>query len=498
MNGVTKKGVLSWSFVLRLLRTMIYAMRFSVGSDAARDILYKQRMGDREQEHYGIVKKTGRQGVARVFSESSCAKEEQFFISKPRAYTRLMEDVAEASRGGSQFDLGDVIKSNDGARTMSGKNNTIFDTVASNGDASSTGGIKHALDEKTYADLMSMVHKVENADSTKSTRELGSIFCDIMFRITSTMDNLDVLLNNTTIAATQTSTMDVNIKKEQNLVAPWFVDGLGVHNTIEWLRSQVVENQKPSYHLPGVTSENLHDARSGISRLVYSAYVSMIMASTSQEIAEVDYPELVILDIEYIQKARGVFYGQVAQATVLVLIGQRLSQVGVSSNSIHVCMGGIALDPDFILLGKAQTLRGQASVVDKLLSTCSTYLEQALSSESAPRNNAHVLQAILREIARETTHSGYPSSPIASSIARKWTTATLQACLETPGVVCVVHDVFSSPEATRAALCSSLLLPKAALYMAEDFHFSTLDIVKRAAFNVGVHYERYKEIVSIL
>ena len=73
----------------------------------------------------------------------------------------------------------------------------------------------------------------------------------------------------------------------------------------------------------------------------------------------------------------------------------------------------------------------------------------------------------------------------------EWTIATLQACLETPGVVFVVHAAFSSPEATRVALCSKLLVPSAALNIARDFHFSTLDIVKRAAFNVAVHYDRY-------
>ena len=497
VDGATKKGVISWSFVLRLLRTMIYAMRFSVGSDVARDILYKQRLHGREQGHNDTVKVSRQQVAPRVFSDSTCAKEEHYFISKPRAYNRLMEDVAQASRGGSQFDLGEVIRKDDAPKKR-GRNNANSDMVRSNRHATSTDGANYALDEQTYIDLMSMVYTVENADSTKSSRELGSIFCDMLFRITSTMDDLDVLLNNATISATRMSAMDVNVKKEQNLVARWFEDGLGVHNTVKWLRSQVVENRKPSYHLCGVTSGNLDGARSGISRLIYSGYVSMIMAPGSQEIDEVDYPELMVLDIEYIQRARGVIYGQVAQATVLVIIGQRLTQAGISSKSIHACIGGIVLEPDFILLGNAQTLRGQPSVVDKLLSACSTYLQQALSSESVPQTHKNVLQAILCEIAREVTHGGYPSSPIALSIAEKWTTATFQACLETPGDVCVVHDAFSTPEATRAAFSSSLLLPKAAHYMSRDFHFSTLDIVKRAAFNVAVHYERYREIVSIL
>jgi hypothetical protein len=224
----------------------------------------------------------------------------------------------------------------------------------------------------------------------------------------------------------------------------------------------------------------------------------MIMAPGSQEVDEVDYPELAILDIEYIQKARGVFYGQVAQATVLVLIGQRLTQLGVSPMCIHACIGRIALDPVFIILGKAETLRDKPSVIDTLLSACSKYLGKALSGVNGPQNHTHMLQTILREVAREITHSGYPSSPIATSIAQKWTIATLQACLETPGVVCVVHAAFSSPEATRTAFSSDLLLPKAALSISRDFHFSTLDIVKRAAFNVAVHYERYIEIASIL
>ena len=144
--------------------------------------------------------------------------------------------------------------------------------MESNRHAPYTDSAKYALDEKTYKDLMLMVHKVENADSTKSTRELGSIFCDIILCIMETMDNLDVCLNNAKITTTRMSTMDVNIKTEQKLVASWFENGLGEHNTIKWLRSQVVENRKPSYYLHGVNSGNLHDATSGISRLIYSGY----------------------------------------------------------------------------------------------------------------------------------------------------------------------------------------------------------------------------------
>ena len=101
-------------------------------------------------------------------------------------------------------------------------------------------------------------------------------------------------------------------------------------------------------------------------------------------------------------------------------------------------------------------------------------------------------------MARETTHIGYPSSPIASSIAHKWTMATLKACLETTADVFQIHPTFSSPEATRAAFSSELLLPNAALNLARDFDLYTHDIIKRTAFNVAVHSERYKELASIL
>jgi hypothetical protein len=62
----------------------------------------------------------------------------------------------------------------------------------------------------------------------------------------------------------------------------------------------------------------------------------------------------------------------------------------------------------------------------------------------------------------------------------------------------VVNDHFVSPQATRAAFSSELLLPKAALNVASDLHIYVIDIIKRASFNFAVHSGRYMKMASIL
>jgi hypothetical protein len=219
------------------------------------------------------------------------------------------------------------------------------------------------------------------------------------------------------------------------------------------------------------------------------------MAPDSQKTAEVDYPELMILDIEYIQKARGDFYGNVAQATVLVIMGQRLTELGVSAKCIHSCLGRISMAPSFILLGKAETCRGDECVVGPFLEMCSKSLQDVLPGDAKDVNNT---RNILSQLEREISHNAYPSSPIASSIAKKWITATLGACEETTDGVVAVHRNFFSPEATRSAFSSQLLLPRAAQSVSRDFHFYVMGIFKRACFNFAVHSERYIEMMSIL
>jgi len=271
--------------------------------------------------------------------------------------------------------------------------------------------------------------------------------------------------------------------------------GLHTANTMKWLRSQdIAADTRAS----AAGTRHIYQNTASVSNLVYRGYVSLVMDPDSHNIDEHDYPELLVLDIEYIQKARGMFFGQVAQATTLVIIGQRLTEAGVFGASISSCLGRISISPEFLLLGKPASCRGGDWVMDPLLVMCSKHLQDVLSTTETPNKKTFSIEAIVSEVVRETSHTAYPSTPIASSIAQKWLSATLKAGVDIPLCVGAVHHAFSSPEATRDAFCSELLLPKAAVCLARDFHFYALDIVKRAGFNVAVHSERYEKLVSML
>ena len=53
---------------------------------------------------------------------------------------------------------------------------------------------------------------------------------------------------------------------------------------------------------------------------------------------------------------------------------------------------------------------------------------------------------------------------------------------------------FVSPAATVEAFSSELMLPKAALCLASDFHSNTVALVQRVMFNMAVHSERYRDL----
>ena len=486
-----------WRHVIRVFSTIAFAMRNCVGTEVSRGILYARRngmdlkgkKGKNVDKKNAAKKKIDKLRAHQLPNPNGCCgKEEGHFVARPKAYSRLMSLVENDSRGGKCLNLHKLMGfASDMDRNESGSTETS-DGVE-DGNVYLTDDIKYALDETTYIRLKSMIRCISDADLTKSTSQLGVVFCETMDSITGELNKLDMYLNNTNLACTRMSTMTENVLKEQTLVFPWFQNGLGVVNTVHWLRHQILD-MAPMQHTPGT-----HYTATTILPLVYRGYVSIIMAPDSQKTAEVDYPELMILDIEYIQKARGDFYGNVAQATVLVIMGQRLTELGVSAKCIHSCLGRISMAPSFILMGKAETCRGDECVVGPFLEMCSKSLQDVLPGDAKDVNNT---RNILSQLEREISHNAYPSSPIASSIAKKWITATLGACEETTDGVIAVHRNFFSPEATRSAFSSQLLLPRAAQSVSRDFHFYVMGIFKRACFNFAVHSERYIEMMSIL
>ena len=148
---------------LRIFRIIIYAMRCCVGTEISREILYARR------NHLGVKKEKNlrTEKLPKVYQNGYCGKEEGMFVANPKSYNRLLEDVAEASRGGNSFNLRELMCPSTGANLK--KRDAVDTSVASMAPDS----IKYALDENTYKYLMLVVQRIEDADLTKSTSELG-------------------------------------------------------------------------------------------------------------------------------------------------------------------------------------------------------------------------------------------------------------------------------------------------------------------------------------
>ncbi|KAJ1465977.1 hypothetical protein T484DRAFT_1757013 [Baffinella frigidus] len=284
-----KKGTLTWAYIISMLQISVYAMRYCVGSDVARVVLFKNR------QH--VV--NSRRGLSPN-STLSCNNAERVLVSKPQAYLRLIHDTSNALRS-------------------SDRENTLDRT----GD-----GSRFALDRDVYIHLKSRIKSISGANATHTTSELGILFCNVLVSITTELRKLDVSLANAEIQATRSCSMSMYIETEKIAMAQWFEKGLSMKNTLQWLKQH---------------------KESSMTRRIFSGYMSLIMSEASLQLDEMRYPELVVLDISYIHKARGTFYGQVALATVLVIVGQRLTEDGIPRNFINECLSLLSVHSEFIM-----------------------------------------------------------------------------------------------------------------------------------------------------
>ena len=436
-------GTMSWNDTLGVLYMIIFAMRFCVGSNASRAVLYSRRVAQRFQDTVATERSQDPGGVS---TPSTCSNAELGLLTKSKTYR-----TAAAYRG--RRDRRKSTKYHDDSRH---------------------DNPKYALDRGTYLRLNKQVNDLVGFETSHSTAQLGGVFCDTLMCIMEQLRRLDVSLANAYIYSVRLRSMTKHISTEQTSFAMWFSGGLGTRNTLAWL----LQNERERRTVSASLNPRL------ITRLVFDGYISLITDKDSHLLEEVDYPELVILDIPYIHKTRGIFYGQVAQATVLVIVGQRLTEAGVAAGDIHQSLQRVAGSVAFVDLGRPETCRGEQRVVDSLQDAVWDVIH-----DLRPYRDCN---SILREVARETAHKRYPSSPIASSIARKWTEAT-RTVLST-GLDTAIHPAFASPEDTRSAFATDLLLPTAALCIAREFHFTVLELVARTRFNVAVHAERYREL----
>ena len=326
---------------------------------------------------------------------------------------------------------------------------------------------RFALDNDVYNRLRNRVQALSGAEHSHSTPELGVLFAETLFCIKDELCKLDISIANASLQQIRSSSYATNVEIEYNAVQSWFDDGLSTTNTLAWLHQNA-----------GVSTDSC-------TQWVFRGYLALIMDKESLYLDEMRYPETVILDIPYIHTARGGFFGKVAQATVLVIVGHRLAEMDIAGPNINECLQCLASEPAFVEFGQPQTCRGEKNAQDSLQQVTREALNSVGNVSDALRD------IVLMEVARETRHFGYPTSPIAANIARKWTAATAKAMPDSFGKS---PAIFASPAATVAAFSSDLLLPKAALCLAYDFHVNTISLVQRVMFNLAVHRERYREL----
>jgi hypothetical protein len=285
------------------------------------------------------------------------------------------------------------------------------------------------------------------------------------------MNSLDVLLSNAAVTCIRLQPRRDHILEERR----WFEQqgGLSTDNTLGWLEEAA--------HRAGLQKKKKALQKADTRELVWGMYVALIMDPGSAEIQEDHYPELLVLDVAYIQRARAAFCGQVAQATTLVILGQRLSELGVSRDRIASVLHGATSCDAFAELGAPETRRGDAAVVHGL---------QASIAARALRDTTGAYASIVSEAVRETCHASYPSFGVARAIAGKWASVARDAF--------AAPDAFASAEATEAAFSTALQLPHAARFLSRALYDSISSIVLRCNVNLAVHARSYKTLAAQL
>ena len=447
---ITDAGTMTWADASDMLHTILDFMRYCVGSEEARAVLHRDR------------RRAARLAAASLPGPPvTCQNAQLTMLSKTGFYRRM---VRRSEKRLEVYGLERLQEHQGGSRRRSGSGSAHADSRC------------HALDHETFAHLNSLVEAFTAAQQRKSAPELFGEFIGLLVRLEGEMQALDVLLSNATIACFREQPTREWVLEERVFVAPWFDGGLGTANTLAWLQGAALRvgphgAQQPEY----------------MSNLAWDVYVAVIMDAGAAEVGEERYPELLVLDIAYLQRARGAFYGHVAQATTLVLFGQRLTEQGASPGAIERVLAGVASCGAFAELGGPETHRGDRALVESLQERIGANLHAA----GQMRGEAGWCARIVREAVRETCHGSYPTSCIARSLAGKWAAVARNAFLGTP-------DAFASPAATQAAFSAELSLPRAARCLSQALHDQVDGIVARCTFNLAVHSRRYKALAAQL
>ena len=417
-------GTMGWTYFHDVLITIVYAMRYCVGDVGSRSVLYKERVLKRNiMLHKIIVEESNNIPPFATASASFTVHADASYDSKWIAF------------GYDEY----------------------------------RDGVEYALDFDPYNRLTIAVRALVGAEKTHTTAELGVLFADTLADINEELNKLDILLTNAWIQSVRDYPLLKFIDLEAQCYRKWFDDGMGTHNTEAMILSEQASSSAPL--LPTIQA------------LIFNGFLSHILTPGAETLSKIAVPETFLLDIGDIREKQGRLYGLWAQAALLVVVGQRLSEASTVS-SIDACLRHIIGSEAFYLLGRPDTCRAQASSKYSVSFAVGTALREV--------SNLVYIPGLIREVERETSNFGYPTTPIASAIARKWS-QEMRGVVTKTSLSGAMSGIISA-----TTFCPATFLPKAASGLGESATYIMADIVQRVNINVAVHMKLYNKLYAKL
>jgi hypothetical protein len=339
------------------------------------------------------------------------------------------------------------------------------------GDAEQDDSSTYALDLETTESLHLRVKSLDLADNTCTTSELGVLFADTLAYIHQELHHLDIKLTNAYIKHVSESPVEKFLEAETATYQEWFKDGMRTINTAEMFKSMAKS---------WTTSSGTCD----MSALVFQGFLSLMLTPRAEELSKIAYPETFLLDVNYICVQRKVFFGNCAQAALLVIVTQRLSESSVESSRFEDILKDITNSAPFQMLKSTSSVLSSKEQKTSIKSAVTVALRDVKGLLNIPN--------LVHEVERETSNVGYPTTPIASAIARKWS-LEMQGVVTKTSLAGAMQGVLSGVT-FRPEVC----LPKAAMVLGEDAKSMMVDIVTRVNSNVAVHRQLYNKLFAEL
>ena len=286
------------------------------------------------------------------------------------------------------------------------------------------------------------------------------MFTDTLAHINQKLHDLDVKLTNARINHVRNLDIFEIIKTETSFYNKLFESGMSTTNTAKMLAS-VSRSWASSYGTSDISMENA----------VFEGFLALLLTPGAEKLSKIAYPETFLLDIIEIGVNQKILYGLWAQAALLVVVNQRLSESSVKSEDFDEILEDITYSAAFQMLlwpiCDISSWQQKASI------------ESAVTVALREVTQIADVSGILREVERETSNFGYPTTPIASSIAMQWSQ-------EMRGVV------------LGTTFRPHIGLPKAAMKLADKSTSMMAEIVLRVKTNIDVHRPLYNKLYAEL